>query len=294
MIHLPMPVAGTDPEVIEVCESEICEELTHSRTLHDELEKGLRVNLRKRIEAYLRCRGNPQAIGPTPFPRSQNGNTLGIGDRLFDRYQSGTKTDGPIVKNIPRPAPSVCPYCALYMPAKPRSRSPDRDHILPRSVFPEFALLRINLVHVCDDCNYEKGAKCIDGAGNWMFVHPYFDAFLKDRLITVMFGEENRSPVPSFEISEHCPAAERARLQRHVDTLAVFGRYADAPLREFYNHLETARSNAANGTPLLQIRDNFERLANRVLSSNPNDPLGCMFKALAADERLGEFVQARL
>lgn len=291
MIHLPMPVVGTDPEVVEVCASEICDELTHSRALQPELATGLQAKLRTRIEAYLQYRGNPQAIGPTPFPRSRDAAKPKSGDHLFARYRSGAGTDAAIVQHISRPDPNSCPYCALYMPSKPKSKSPDRDHILPRSAFPEFALLRINLVHVCDDCNEEKGAQYIDAAGNWLFVHPYFDVFLSQRLITVAFVQKNRSLVPAFEIGDHCPPLELARLQRHLDTLDVFRRYGDAPVRDLARHLESARSYFTGGTPLAQIRETWANLGESAIRQNPNDPLGCMFMALALDPRLEAYLQ---
>jgi 5-methylcytosine-specific restriction endonuclease McrA len=85
--------------------------------------------------------------------------------------------DGPIVTGIFRkrvydPLLALanhgrCPFC------NERDAS-TLDHYLPKSIFPEFAILPINLIPCCKDCNHEKGEHKADSETKQL-IHPYYD-----------------------------------------------------------------------------------------------------------------------
>ncbi|MBQ1035876.1 HNH endonuclease [Micromonospora sp. C81] len=56
------------------------------------------------------------------------------------------------------------------------------DHFLPKSVYPEYSALSINLVPVCPYCNNEKGNKLGDAAGR-RFIHAYYDTLPETELL---------------------------------------------------------------------------------------------------------------
>jgi hypothetical protein len=73
------------------------------------------------------------------------------------------------------------------------------DHYLPRSVYPEFSIMRANLVPACPHCNSSVKGAHVKGAGSERFIHPYFDAWAAEPLWLVKF-------VPPFEAVQFAPA----------------------------------------------------------------------------------------
>ena len=68
-----------------------------------------------------------------------------------------------------------CPYC--------NARKADSlDHVLPRSVYPEFAVLAQNLVPSCDTCNRKKGQMCYRYNGK-NIAHPYYVSIPTDPIL---------------------------------------------------------------------------------------------------------------
>ena len=63
---------------------------------------------------------------------------------------------------------SLCCHCGS-------SRSGQLDHYLPRSKFPEFSILSLNLIPCCSTCNGRKLEKYQRPDGGALFLHPYFD-----------------------------------------------------------------------------------------------------------------------
>jgi 5-methylcytosine-specific restriction endonuclease McrA len=61
-----------------------------------------------------------------------------------------------------------CPFCTSGRVGN------DLDHYLPRSVFPEFSVLSINLVPICKRCNELKGAD--DATKGQACLHAYLDS----------------------------------------------------------------------------------------------------------------------
>ena len=79
-----------------------------------------------------------------------------------------TKPARKIYDEIMNLAPNgKCPFCGL-------GHVSTLDHYLPKSKFPFFSVLPINLVPSCKDCNTGKGANLAINAENQP-LHPYFD-----------------------------------------------------------------------------------------------------------------------
>lgn len=61
-----------------------------------------------------------------------------------------------------------CPYCGIGSPI-------ELDHYLPKSKFPQFSILPLNLVPSCERCNkYGKGTSFAKNKGDQV-LHPYLD-----------------------------------------------------------------------------------------------------------------------
>lgn len=61
----------------------------------------------------------------------------------------------------------MCPYCSS-------TKAKTLDHYLPKAKFPTFAVIPVNLVPCCRDCNSEKDSS-FSNAAEEMFIHPYYE-----------------------------------------------------------------------------------------------------------------------
>lgn len=63
-----------------------------------------------------------------------------------------------------------CPICGS-------SETGSLDHYLPRTDYPEFSVMRANLVPACGHCNSGVKGDTVNGEYPCRFIHPYFDAW---------------------------------------------------------------------------------------------------------------------
>jgi hypothetical protein len=62
------------------------------------------------------------------------------------------------------------------------------DHLIPRTAFPEFTVLSLNLVPACV-CNSKRGATSVGPNPGERILHPYFDDCLAERLLKARFTD---------------------------------------------------------------------------------------------------------
>lgn len=150
----------------------------------------LRSSLRQAYTEYWRNCQNPHNA-------FQYGNDLELIERekLKKRYTSGAPVTKYIKKRLAKlQGLEACPYCGLQ-------KNVTADHYLPKEHFPQYASFSLNLVPSCSDC---QGAQA---KGQWFpgyrlkrapdatrgrkplqrLWHPYFDDFLRYRIISVEF-----------------------------------------------------------------------------------------------------------
>lgn len=96
--------------------------------------------------------------------------------RCFERL--GNKKINPSnLRQILIDAVPVCPYCDF-------GESAELDHVLPRSVWPEFLIHISNLVPICGKCNKNKLNRNFRTTG-WSYRHPYFQPDLAEKFLFV-------------------------------------------------------------------------------------------------------------
>ena len=80
------------------------------------------------------------------------------------------------------PLGGICPFCAHRIVST-------LDHVLPKSLFAELAVVPDNLVGACKDCNHAKSAAAPTDADDAP-LHPYFDDISNNRWLhaTVVEG----------------------------------------------------------------------------------------------------------
>lgn len=295
MIKLSPPVQLTNTlAAAQECFDEIWNEAKHSQAGTCSQFIAVETQWRQRNLQYILGRGEPNAVGASPFARrSSAAAPKEVGDLMFDRYRSGSSTDKAIVSHANRVSVGYCPYCGLYLRRKPHSANPDRDHIRPRSLFPEFSLMRLNLVVACDDCNDAKLDQDVDDNGDWLFIHPYFDDFLDSSILVSDISANNGSPVIDFMLCSNLDSAVLRRLKRHVKTLDLFKRYRDDPLRNAVQILEAHQGHIVAGSAdVALVRRLLAEQGKREIASRPNDPVGAILIGLSNTQDLELLLRA--
>lgn len=92
-------------------------------------------------------------------------------EALLHCYESATVPLDKLKAEIKQSQPeelSLCQYCGIGIPTT-------FDHYLPKSFFPEFSVLGINLFPCCSDCNNIKNDDWLDDKGIREFINFYYD-----------------------------------------------------------------------------------------------------------------------
>lgn len=115
----------------------------------------------------------------------------------------------------------VCPLCGAGVAVT-------LDHFLPKSAFPQFAVLPVNLVPACRDCNTGKLTAFAVNAGE-QTLHPYFDhvPYVIDRWLKAEVV--NSKPVVlRFYTSapDHWSEENRLRIEAHFRAFKLGHKYA--------------------------------------------------------------------
>lgn len=151
MKHLPLPVSDlADDRVVKtVCKQPIF--------ASDEAQ------WLAAYAAYRGVGGDPWHVAPAGFQNP----VAAAQRRLYETRKKG----GPIRRIRDTPNLLCCPLCGSLT-------TDSLDHLLPKAVYPEFSIMRANLVPACTHCNAaNKGDKHRGAQAPERFIHPYFDAF---------------------------------------------------------------------------------------------------------------------
>lgn len=165
------------------------------------------------------------------------------------------------------------------------------DHYLPKESYADFAILPLNLVPTCSDCNRVKHTFVPANAAEQL-LHPYFDRLPEGVWLHAAVAYEGNTPILTFAADP--PAAWsvdlRARVSAHFDRLELATLYSIHGTREvpmirsrLQNLLASRGANA--------VRDHLQEEANTRHAADPNSWQAATYKALAAEHRFrnGDF-----
>lgn len=191
MKHLPMPADAGDDAI-----------LRQSRRAG---WGGLQVRWLAAAAEYRRLQGNPWTVFPAAFTAAER--------RLLNDLYDMRASNGPIAR-IRRPAVPFksCPLCGSL-----GGRS--LDHALPRRLFPEFSILRENLVPACTMCNTDEKGGTYRGRRPERFIHPYYDRWASRPLWRIAFGADLDALTFSPEALPTIGRSRRRIVDFHVKTL---------------------------------------------------------------------------
>lgn len=90
------------------------------------------------------------------------------------KHYSSPPSDLKFIDELRASSPNVCPMCGSL-------KTGTLDHLFPKDDYPWFAVYSKNLVPACD-CNSKRGTNLKDGTKR--ILHPYYDLFLNQRLLS--------------------------------------------------------------------------------------------------------------
>ncbi|UWR27369.1 hypothetical protein K3757_05360 [Sulfitobacter sp. S223] len=118
-------------------------------------------------QAYRANSGSPFAVAPQNFGP-------GVHDRQYKLYDN-RKGSGELRRMRRKKGLKSCPVCGSPVIG-------DLDHYLPRTVFPEFSIMRANLIPACTHCNSGVKGSTVHGENPRRFIHPYFDRWAEQAI----------------------------------------------------------------------------------------------------------------
>lgn len=153
------------------------------------------------------------------------------------------------------------------------------DHYLPKSSFPEFAVLPMNLVPCCFDCNHAKWSHSPTALEDQLF-HPYFDNW--DHLEIIRASIETAEIVYAefFVDTEHLPDPIAQRAALHFKKLGLASLYSDNASVELVQRREDFWMTFDSGGPDA-LRMELLREAQSRRAPFPNAWQPTLYRALA-------------
>lgn len=158
-----------------------------------------------RYDLYLAHNGNPWHIAE---------------DNSFEAIQVSLKhlystppTVLSFIERLREEIDGACPVCG-------RPALGTLDHYLPKATYSEFSFFSKNLIPACDRCNNNRGETLKGTAPEHRPIHPYYDAFLADRVISVEFEGDLRAPKIS-PVAHGVAGNQRLTVEWHIENIII-------------------------------------------------------------------------
>jgi hypothetical protein len=153
----------------------------------------------------------------------------------------------------------ICPLCG-------GREATTLDHYLPRTSHPEFAVLPLNLVPCCRECNVNKLDRVREN-GCAIYLHLYIDAL--DDTQRILFADvEIDAGVPAVEFSVRPPASMAAGLAERVEThfryLRLACYYEKKAIEEAGVQVQSIDAQLDAAVPVADIQASLKREATYV------------------------------
>jgi hypothetical protein len=171
-----------------------------------------------------------------------------------------------------------CPFCGL-------GQATTLDHYLPKAKYPLVAVVPVNLVPACKDCNTGKST-AVATTENEQCLHPYFDHqhFITEQWLYAEIRATTPATIKFFvEPPVHWDMTSRQRVQSHFKDFKLATRYSSvageqlACLRGTLNQ----RFQTLGGDG---VKQHLEIEANSYSEVHINSWQTAMFQALAASD----------
>lgn len=156
------------------------------------------------------------------------------------------------------------------------------DHYLPRTTFPEFAILALNLVPACGRCNQLKGTH-VGLEPGLQFLHPFFDSLAVVPILECRFSVRAASALIEFRIRRTHRVAEDilSRVRFQFGRLRLADRFRAEALAEV-GERRTTFSQYATAKGPMGLRDYLHRESRGYVAAHgPNHWKSALYRSLA-------------
>lgn len=247
------------------------------------------IKVRQCFMIYEQSGGKPEALArarPKSFRQGQR-----AGNALYKAYDSTSAAVKQIKETIKEATDWWCPYCGFRIRDMGESMSPDRDHIIPRSEFPEFAIFLQNLILACHECNTIKGSKCTS-ASEWIMINPYYDVFLSNPLLQAQVRRSERALVLDYSLdTSGLSRKEKIRLRLFFKEMQLARRLRLDVLDHFSRQINDLVTSQMEGFSLRARKKIIRTTAAKTLALRPNDPFALADLALVRYSGLAKFIK---
>ncbi|MHB6911297.1 HNH endonuclease [Streptomyces sp. DB-54] len=168
----------------------------------------------------------------------------------------------------------LCPLCGI-------GKVTTIDHQLPQRKYPLLAVVPVNLVPACRDCNTGKREEAPDTAEE-QTLHPYYDDLFHVPWLAARLLKKTGSKPMTAQFYVSAPVDWDplliARLKTHLRVFDLDERYR----LQVANHLSTL-FHMFSGRPRKGITDHLTRSAASWTKTNPNSWESALYRAMATD-----------
>lgn len=178
----------------------------------------------------------------------------------------------------------ICPLCG-------QRNVSTLDHYLPKEAYADLAILPLNLIPACSDCNRVKHRFFPANAAEQL-LHPYFDRLPQGGWLHAAIVYEANTPILVFTADPPAAwsAGLRARVEAHFDRLDLATLYSIHGTREVPMIRARLQKLLEGGGPDL-VRDHLQEEASTRHAEDANSWQAAAYAALAGDQRFwtGDF-----
>ena len=183
---------------------------------------------------------------------------------LLSAYSSKGKNIDSIRVKIKNAQPvdlqNLCPYCGILTPNS-------TDHYIPKDAYPEYAVLAINLVPCCIQCNGKKSEfwKNVEGRG---IINYYIDSIPTNQYLFCSVRYDGNIPCVSFSISNDngIDANLFHIINSHYTKLELLKRFEENSNDEITSTLDSIHSYTKNPSAdevSSMIKTNYDKTVQR-------------------------------
>ncbi len=200
-------------------------------------------------------------------------------ESLYDEKMVGGKTHARNIydKILANSIQFGCCFCTYEDPT-------ELDHFLPKTGFPEFSVLPLNLVPSCHRCNKAKDTHEPTSLSD-SFIHPYFETLTEDILwLEAAADYSNEIPVIEFFITDKLSTAQKERFEFQFEKLDLGNRYSRQAAREISSRqVRWSELFAELGPPGLQL--DLLKEQQSASSHNRNSWKSAFYDCVQKDEK---------
>ena len=246
----------------------------------------IKTDLLSQAELFIEHNGNPLMLSPldlnnyTATPEEaclRKKSLLGLytpahGKLPYQQLETMRKENGLV----------VCPSCGE--PGRPRTL----DHYLPKDVFPELAVLLLNLTPMCDWCQGEKLVDYVTEDGQKRYIHPYFDD-VNQPLFSITFTPPFVSPSIGIAVKNGLPEALRSLVMSHLEGIDFLTRFKEYFKTMYIGILRKAQK--CRETDSMGLRQTLEVMLEMAEGKSINSWDAVLYRSVLENNELMEYLE---